>query len=94
MSAYRENRISLDISTLENDVEIKNTSEVAIPRNGSVVLVNFETDEGRSLILELQRNDKGFIPLGADVLNEKNEVVGTVGCLLTFAVNVDKGIST
>ncbi|MGS4681306.1 outer membrane usher protein [Enterobacter soli] len=79
MSAYRENRISLDISTLENDVEIKNTSEVAIPRNGSVVLVNFETDEGRSLILELQRNDKGFIPLGADVLNEKNEVVGTVG---------------
>lgn len=79
MSAYRENRISLDISTLENDVEIKNTSAVAVPRSGSVVLVNFETDEGRSLILELQRSDKGFIPLGADVLNDKNDVVGTVG---------------
>ena len=79
MSAYRENRVYLDISTLENDVEIKNTSEVKVPRSGAVVLVNFETDEGRSIILELQRTDKGFIPLGADVLNEKNESVGTVG---------------
>jgi len=79
MSAYRENRVSLDISTLEADVEIKNTSAVAVPRNGSVVLVNFETDEGRSLVLELQRSDQGFIPLGADVLNEKNEPIGTVG---------------
>lgn len=79
MSAYRENRVSLDISTLEADVEIKNTSAVTVPRNGSVVLVNFETDEGRSLVLELQRSDKGFIPLGADVLNEKNESIGTVG---------------
>jgi len=79
MSAYRENHVSLDISTLEADVEIKNTSAVAVPRNGSVVLVNFETDEGRSLVLELQRSDKGFIPLGADVLNEKNEPIGTVG---------------
>ena len=79
MSAYRENRVYLDISSLENDVEIKNTSEVKVPRSGAVVLVNFETDEGRSVILELQRTDKGFIPLGADVLNEKNESVGTVG---------------
>ncbi|MDR2265586.1 MAG: outer membrane usher protein [Enterobacter asburiae] len=79
MSAYRENRVYLDISTLENDVEITNTSEITVPRSGSVVLVNFETNEGRSLILELQRSDKGFIPLGADVLNEKNESVGTVG---------------
>ncbi|MCC8229135.1 outer membrane usher protein [Enterobacter mori] len=79
MSAYRENRVYLDITTLEIDVEITNTSEITVPRSGSVVLVNFETNEGRSLILELQRTDKGFIPLGADVLNEKNESVGTVG---------------
>lgn len=79
MSAYRENRVYLDISTLEADVEIKNTSAVTVPRNGSVVLVNFETDEGRSLVLDLHRSDKGFIPLGADVLNEKNEPIGTVG---------------
>lgn len=79
MSAYRENRVSLDIRTLENDVEVKNTTTTTVPRSGSVVLVNFETDEGRSVVLELKRNDNGFIPLGADVLNEKNESVGSVG---------------
>ncbi|EAR6912896.1 outer membrane usher protein [Salmonella enterica] len=59
---------------------IGETDAVALVKaSGAVVLVNFETDEGRSLILELLRSDKGFIPLGADVLNEKNETVGTVG---------------
>uniref|UniRef100_UPI0032971ECC fimbria/pilus outer membrane usher protein n=1 Tax=Salmonella enterica TaxID=28901 RepID=UPI0032971ECC len=76
-SAYREIRVSLDISTLDNDVEIKSTSTVTVPPSGAVVLVNFETDEARSLILQLLRRDKGFIPLGAHVLNEKNQTVGT-----------------
>ncbi|MDM3005075.1 outer membrane usher protein [Citrobacter sp. CK188] len=78
-SAYRENRVGLNISSLDADVEVKNTSETIVPRDGAVVLVNFETDEGRSLILELLRNDKGFIPLGADVLTDKGELVGAVG---------------
>ncbi|WP_348235907.1 fimbria/pilus outer membrane usher protein, partial [Salmonella enterica] len=52
MSAYRENRVTLDISTLENEVEIKSTSTDTVPRSGADVLVNFETVEGRSLILE------------------------------------------
>ena len=78
-SAYRENRVGLNISSLDADVEVKNNSETIVPRDGAVVLVNFETDEGRSLILELLRNDKGFIPLGADVLTDKGELVGAVG---------------
>ena len=78
-SAYRENRIGLNISTLERDVEVKNTSENVVPRDGAVVKVEFATDEGRSLILELLRDDNGFIPLGADVLTDKGEQVGVVG---------------
>ena len=30
-------------------------------------------------MIELMRSDKGFIPLGADVFNEKGENIGTVG---------------
>jgi P pilus assembly protein, porin PapC len=78
-SAYRENRVGLNISTLERDVEVKSTSENVVPRDGAVVKVDFATDEGRSLILELLRDDRGFIPLGADVLTDKGELVGTVG---------------
>ncbi|POP41582.1 outer membrane usher protein [Superficieibacter electus] len=78
-SAYRENSVGLNISTLDADVEVKSTREIAIPRDGAVVRVDFATDEGRSLLLELQRSDNGFIPLGADVRSEKNESVGIVG---------------
>lgn len=79
LSPYRENTIGLNIDTLENDVAIMNTSTTAIPRDGAVVRVDFATEEGRSVLLELIRNDKGFIPLGADVYDENNNVVGSVG---------------
>jgi outer membrane usher protein len=79
LSAYRENNVGLNIDSMEEDVEVKNTSTIVVPRSGAVVRVDFETDEGRSLLLELQRSDNGFIPLGADVQNEQGESIGTVG---------------
>ncbi len=79
LTPYHENTIGLNIDSLENDVEMKNTSATSVPRDGAIVLVNFETDEGRSVLLELLRSDKGFIPLGADVYNSKNVLVGSVG---------------
>lgn len=79
LSAYRENTVGIDISRLEADVEVKNTSSVAVPRSGAIVRVDFETDQGRSMLLDLHRTDKGFIPLGADVQNDKGLSVGSVG---------------
>lgn len=79
LSPYRQNTVGLDISTLDADVEIKNTSTVVVPHSGAVVEVTFATDQGRSMLMELQRSDKGFIPLGADVLDKNNQVVGSVG---------------
>src|SRR5699024_473378 len=38
VSPYRENRVGLNIETLENDVELKSTSATTVPRSGSVVL--------------------------------------------------------
>ncbi|MNC26174.1 Outer membrane usher protein HtrE precursor [compost metagenome] len=51
LSAYRENRITLDTSTLTADVEVKNNSTLAVPRSGAVVRVDFETDQGRSAVI-------------------------------------------
>lgn len=42
-------------------------------------MVDFKTNEGRSAVLELTRSDSGFIPLGADVMNEKGDIIGSVG---------------
>lgn len=79
LSPYRENTVGLNIDTLETDVEMENTSTTVIPRDGAVMKVNFTTNAGRSMVLELQRTDKGFIPLGADVYDSKNRAIGSVG---------------
>jgi outer membrane usher protein len=79
LSAYRQNTVGLNIDSMETDVEVKSTSTIVIPRSGAVIKVEFETDEGRSLLIELKRSDNGFIPLGADVQNAQGESIGSVG---------------
>lgn len=79
LSPYRENQVGLNIDGLENDVEIKSTSTTVVPTSGAVVGVNFETDQGQSVLLMLARDDGGDIPLGASVRNEKGDEVGNVG---------------
>lgn len=79
LSPYKENTIGLDISTLKQDVEVENTSSTVIPDSSAIVLIHFKTDDERSVLLELNRSDNGFIPLGANVYNSRSELVGNVG---------------
>ncbi|ECC1558408.1 outer membrane usher protein [Salmonella enterica subsp. salamae] len=78
LSAYRENQVSLDIDTLENDVELKSTSTMLVPRDGAVVFASFETDQGRSAIITMTRNDGKTIPFGAEVY-EGGTPIGNMG---------------
>lgn len=78
LSAYRENQVSLDIDPLENDVELKSTSTMLVPRDGAVVFASFETDQGRSAIITMTRNDGKTIPFGAEVF-EDNTPIGNMG---------------
>lgn len=78
LSAYRENQISLDIDTLENDVELKSTSTMLVPRDGAVVFASFETDQGRSAIVNMTRSDGKAIPFGAEVY-EGEVQIGNMG---------------
>ncbi|EJH2659375.1 outer membrane usher protein [Salmonella enterica] len=78
LSAYRENQVSLDIDTLENDVELKSTSTMLVPRDGAVVFASFETDQGRSAIITMTRDDNKMIPFGAEVF-EGDTSIGNMG---------------
>lgn len=78
LSAYRENLVTLDIDSLENDIELKSTSTTLVPRDGAVVLASFETDEGRSAIINMTRNDNQTIPFGAEVY-ENGTQIGNMG---------------
>ncbi|MDW2643206.1 outer membrane usher protein [Citrobacter sp. HN-141] len=79
LSPYRENTVGLDISTMENDVEIGNTTAVVVPTSGALVRIDIETDARKAFMLELVRDDGGFIPLAADVKDDKGASIGTVG---------------
>lgn len=79
LSPYRENTVGLDITNMENDVEIGNTTAVVVPTSGALVRVDIETDDRKAFMLELVRDDGGFIPLAADVKDDKGASVGTVG---------------
>ncbi|ASO11798.1 outer membrane usher protein [Salmonella enterica subsp. salamae serovar 57:z29:z42] len=78
LSAYRENQVSLDIDTLENDIELKSTSTMLVPRDGAVVFASFETDQGRSAIVNITRSDGKVIPFGAEVY-EGSVQIGNMG---------------
>lgn len=78
LSAYRENQVSLDIDTLENDIELKSTSTTLVPRDGAVMLASFETDQGRSAIVNMARDDGKVIPFAAEVY-ENNIQIGNMG---------------
>ncbi|QMD26535.1 outer membrane usher protein [Citrobacter freundii] len=79
LSPYRENTVGLNIDTMENDVAIGNTTGVVVPTSGALVRVNIETDARKAFMLELTRDDGGFIPLAADVQDGAGNSVGTVG---------------
>ena len=79
LTPYAENTVGLDLSTIKADVEVKNTSAAVVPRDGAVVKVTFATEQGQSVFVTLKRSDNSFIPLGANILNEQGENVGTMG---------------
>lgn len=79
LSPYSENTISLDINDLENDIELKSTSTIAIPRQGAVILSHFDTDTGRPAMISLARSDNLPVPFATDIFNDDGEIVGSVG---------------
>jgi outer membrane usher protein len=79
LSPYRENRVGLNIDNIKGDVDVKNTNSTVVPTNGAIIGVNFETDQGRSVLMILTRDDGGAIPLGASVADQSGQTVGSLG---------------
>ena len=58
---------------------MKSTSATVIPKRGAVVVSKFETDQGKSAILNLVRSDRQPVPFTAEVYDLNNNLLGTVG---------------
>ncbi|EMG4783032.1 TPA: outer membrane usher protein [Escherichia coli] len=78
LSPYRENRVDLDIDSMEDNVELKSTSAMTVPRSGSIVIAKFETDQGRAAVLEIASDAGKPIPFAAEVF-ENDKMIGNMG---------------
>lgn len=63
---------------MENNVELKSTSTMTVPRSGSIVMAKFETDERRAAVLTIATDAGKPIPFAAEVF-ENDAMIGNMG---------------
>lgn len=70
LTAYNENLIALDTTTLPADVDSNNTSETVVPNKGAMVKVHFDARTGSRLLIKLVAESGTPIPFGATAVSE------------------------
>ncbi|MDR5819659.1 fimbria/pilus outer membrane usher protein [Caballeronia sp. LZ043] len=80
LQPYALNQVGIDVKGLPIGLRLKSTEQRFAPTAGSVVRVQFDTeDRGPALVVRLRRPDGQPLPFGAEMLNPQGDVVGTVG---------------
>ena len=79
LTPYRFNTVSLDPKGMAANTELElGTSKVA-PYAGAALKIRFKTLQGFAVLIKSGFIDGRYLPLGADVRNEKNQIIGMVG---------------
>ncbi|EIR2402421.1 fimbrial biogenesis outer membrane usher protein [Salmonella enterica] len=83
LTPYRRTNISLDPSGLDNTVSLSQTSSFVVPTRGAVVLADFQTKQGKQILMTLLHPDRTAIPFGAIATviqrEENSSIVGDSG---------------
>lgn len=79
LTPYMLNTVSIDPAGLSLDVQLDNTSAQIAPRAGSVVMVKFNSESGRFVLIQAHLADGKTLPFGAEVVDENGQSVGIVG---------------
>lgn len=79
LNPYEMNSISIDPRDTSEDVEIQSSSLNVAPRSGAVSLLSFKTRTGYPIFLKAVLPDGSPLPFGAEVFDEENNNVGSVG---------------
>ncbi len=79
LSSYRRNEVSLSPEGLPSSVELRQTSQIVTPYDGASVKLRFNTQVGRSALIDLTQPDGQALPAGTDILNDQGDSVGVVG---------------
>ena len=79
LTPYAANAVVLDVSKVSLDTQLETTDQVVAPHSGAVVLVNFKTLAGHTILIEGRLPGGGPLPFGAAVYDEQNQQIGAVG---------------
>ena len=79
LQPYMLNDVEIDPKNADPGLEFKSTKDSVAPRAGSVVLLKYETHNGRVAFIDVERSDGNSIPFGADVIDNLGNSVGVVG---------------
>ena len=83
---YRKNRVSLNTDSLSDNTDIEQLVQEVTPNRGAFVLANFETRNGRRLLLTINSSNGKPAPFAAEAM-----LYGLDGTLLSSAMVADKG---
>lgn len=76
---YNYNNLELDPKGLPLDVQLEATSARVAPYSGSVAMVTFKTEYGRTALLRARMDDGRPVPFGAEVVDSAGRALGVVG---------------
>jgi outer membrane usher protein len=79
LTPYNLNTIQIDPKKLPLDVELEATSAQVTPHAGAVVMVTFKTKIGRTIIVQLKRDNGQPVPFGAEAFSAGSLSLGVVG---------------
>lgn len=75
---YTASKAHINTKTLPLNIRLNSTSANFMVARGTVVTRNFEAIETRQLLLTIRDSNNQMMPIGADVLDEKGNFLGTI----------------
>lgn len=90
LTAYQENRITLDTTMMPDNVDVTETTQVVVPDSGAAVTARFNAQTGYRVLVKLTDAHGNPIPFGAMARNETQQQPGIVdegGVLYISGVN-------
>lgn len=79
LTPYKLNVIQVDPKGLPLDVQLDATSARVAPVAGAVVMVKFDTHNGRLLMVHAHTDDGQALPFGTEIFNAQGASLGMVG---------------
>ncbi|MBF4180647.1 fimbrial biogenesis outer membrane usher protein [Lelliottia nimipressuralis] len=78
VNPYKNNRIAIDTTTLNDDVDIDVATKNVVPTEGAVVMADFNTRIGKRMLMAITYNGEP-VPFGAIASLQDNSGTGIVG---------------